>query len=231
MPTALAKSKLPPVAVAALLAPMVIAALEMPPVAVAALLLPRAIARSEVPEVAVALPNLEQFEPVSRDGHVRNWQRRIGRGQQIERTPAAEQAGSPASAAVEQILLQGLQRPRVGGLGARVGPRTRFEGLHKLGMKRRRLGADRLKLLAVAGKQRRDGRRYLIATAAITLVVEAVTGQALRCIYRPSRPIKRERSGFRAAIRSTCWSYVESTSLPPKTGSHSGITVMLANLT
>ena len=55
---------------------------------------------------------------------------------------------------------------------AYVPPRA-IQGLHKLGVKRRRLSAERLKLLAVAGKQRRHGRRHLVAAPATIPVVGA----------------------------------------------------------
>lgn len=57
---------------------------------------------------------------------------------------------------VQQTLLN------VGGLGVGIRPRTRTQGLHELGMKRRRLRADRLIRLGVRAEERRNRRRYVI---------------------------------------------------------------------
>ena len=58
----------------------------------------------------------------------------------------------------KQILLEDLKRRGVGGFRAGIGPRTRGQSLHKLLMKRRRLRAESLISLPVAGKQRGDRR-------------------------------------------------------------------------
>ncbi len=50
------------------------------------------------------------------------------------------------------------------GLGGRICSSATGKRLHELLMKRRRLGAERLIGLSVAGKQRRDRRRHLIGT-------------------------------------------------------------------
>lgn len=47
-------------------------------------------------------------------------------------------------------------------LGVGIRPRTRTQGLHELGMKRRRLRADRLIRLGVRAEERRNRRRYVI---------------------------------------------------------------------
>ncbi|VBA38522.1 hypothetical protein LAUMK136_02539 [Mycobacterium attenuatum] len=59
---------------------------------------------------------------------------------------------------VEQILLD------IGGLGPGICGHTRIEALHKLGVKRRDLGAQRLVLRCVLRKQRRNSRRDLVGT-------------------------------------------------------------------
>ncbi len=65
---------------------------------------------------------------------------------------------------IEQPLVGALRRRDVGGLGSRIRPAAASQRLHKLGMKRRRLGANRLIRLPVRAKQRRDRRRHLIGT-------------------------------------------------------------------
>jgi hypothetical protein len=62
----------------------------------------------------------------------------------------------------EQILFQGLQRISVGGLGERIRPRAGGQGLHKPVVKGRSLRAERLKLLGVIGKKRRNRGRHLV---------------------------------------------------------------------
>ncbi|CNM49518.1 Uncharacterised protein [Mycobacterium tuberculosis] len=66
----------------------------------------------------------------------------------------------------QQVLLHALRRVgqhrRAGGLRAGVGPRTRAQRLHELGVNRRRLRTGHLIGPAVGGKQRRDRRRHLI---------------------------------------------------------------------
>jgi hypothetical protein len=82
-----------------------------------------------------------------------------------QRAPGQRQAGRIDR--TEQTRLHRLhrisgKRRSIAGLRAGIGPRTRGQRLHKLGMKCRRLSAERLKVLTVARKQRRDRRRHLI---------------------------------------------------------------------
>lgn len=47
-------------------------------------------------------------------------------------------------------------------IGGGIRARSHVQGLDELVMKRRRLGAERLKLLAVGGEHRRNGRWHLV---------------------------------------------------------------------
>jgi hypothetical protein len=64
----------------------------------------------------------------------------------------------------QHVLLQRLQRRRIGRLPARIHPTRHAQRQHKLGMEPHRLRTGRLKRLSVTRKQRRYRRRHLITS-------------------------------------------------------------------
>ncbi len=90
-----------------------------------------------------------------------------------------------------------LQRGGIGRLGGGVQASGGLDGPHKLRVKRRRLGAERLVGLRVPGKQRRDDRRHLIGTGG----------------HHPGGRQRRRRMG-RAEYRS------DSLEIRPRRGQH-----------
>ncbi len=65
----------------------------------------------------------------------------------------------------EDVFSEGLQRVDIGRLRGRICPAGGTQSLHKLLMKRRRLRAERLVFLGVAGKQRGNRRRYFVSSS------------------------------------------------------------------